>query len=144
MIPKFDNKKVLCIGEVLWDNLPNGTKPGGALLNITHHLHKNNIPVTLVSKVGTDKKGIEPLGHMKAARLKTDAIYFDDMLATSEVGVNIDGFKNIKYNISDPVVWDNLKIDMKIIDAAGTAGVVFYGSLASRNKVSRDTINLLL
>lgn len=144
MIPKFNNNKVLCIGEVLWDNLPSVTKPGGALLNIAHHLHKNNIPVTLVSKVGTDTKGIELLGHMKAAGLKTDTIYFDDMLATSEVRVNIDKFKNIKYNISDPVAWDNLKINMKIIDAAGTAGAVVYGSLASRNKVSRDTINVLL
>ncbi len=29
------------------------------MLNIAHHLHKNNIPVTLVSKVGADSKGIE-------------------------------------------------------------------------------------
>lgn len=144
MIPKFNNKRVLCIGEVLWDNLPSGTKPGGALLNIAHHLHKNNIPVTLVSKVGTDTKGIELLGHMKEAGLITDAIYIDEALPTSEVGVKIDRFKNIKYNISDPVAWDNLKINMKIVDAAGTAGAVIYGSLASRNKVSRETINVLL
>lgn len=144
MIPKFNNKRVLCIGEVLWDNLPSGTKPGGALLNIAHHLHKNNIPVTLVSKVGTDTKGIELLAHMKEVGLRTGDIYIDETLPTSEVGVYIDRFKNIKYNISDPVAWDNLKINMKIVDAAGKAGAVVYGSLASRNKVSRETINVLL
>ncbi|RLD62250.1 MAG: hypothetical protein DRJ05_00815 [Bacteroidetes bacterium] len=144
MIPKFNNKKVLCIGEVLWDNLPGGTMPGGALLNIAHHLHNKKIPVTLVSKVGTDTKGIELLGHMKEAGLKTDVIYFDDTLPTSEVDVNIDRFKNIKYSICEPVAWDNLKINMKIVDFAGTAGAIVYGSLASRNNITQDTIRVLL
>ncbi len=144
MIPKFNNKKVLCIGEVLWDNLPGGTMPGGALLNIAHHLHNKKIPVTLVSKVGTDTKGIELLGHMKEAGLKTDVIYFDDTLPTSEVDVIIDRFKNIKYSICEPVAWDNLKINMKIVDFAGTAGAIVYGSLASRNNITQDTIRVLL
>lgn len=144
MIPKFTNKKVLCIGEVLWDNLPDGTMPGGALLNIAHHLYKNNIPVTLVSKVGTDTKGITLLSHMKETGLNTDAIYFDDTMPTSEVKVYIDRFKNISYNISEPVAWDNLKINMKIVDSAGTAGAIIYGSLASRSRITRETINVLL
>ncbi len=50
--------------------------PGGALLNIAHHLHNNNIPVTLVSKVGTDSKGIELLGHMKETGLNTECNLF--------------------------------------------------------------------
>jgi len=144
MIPKFNNKNVLCIGEVLWDNLPGGTKPGGALLNTAYHLHKNGIHVTLVSKVGTDTKGVTLLGHMKETGLNTDAIYFDDTLPTSEANVKIDRFNNIRYNIIEPVAWDNLKINMKIVDYAGTAGAIIYGSLASRQKVTRETIDVIL
>lgn len=144
MIPKFNNKKVLCIGEVLWDNLPSGTMPGGALLNIAHHLYKNNIPVTLVSKVGTDTKGVTLLSHMKETGLNTEAIYFDDTMPTSEVEVYIDRFNNIRYDIGEPVAWDNLKINMKVVDYAGTSGAIIYGSLASRNKVSQETIDILL
>lgn len=144
MIPKFKNKKVLCIGEVLWDHLPDGVMPGGALLNIAHHLHKNNIPVTLVSKVGMDTKGISLLGYMKETGLNTEAIYFDDSLPTSEVEIYIDRYKNVRYHIGEPVAWDNLKINIRIIDHAGIAGAIVYSSLASRNIVTRDTINVLL
>ena len=144
MIPKFNNRKVLCIGEVLWDNLPGGTMPGGALLNVAYHLHNKNIPVTLVSKVGTDSRGIELLTYMKKAGLNTEAIYFDDTLPTSEVKINIDRLNNIRYNISEPVAWDNLRINMRIVDQAGKAGAIVYGSLASRNIVTRETIRVLL
>lgn len=144
MIPKFNNNKVLCIGEVLWDNLPGKTMPGGAILNIAHHLCKNDIDVTLISKVGTDTKGIELLAYMKEAGLNTDAIYFDDALPTSEVEIIIDRFKNIRYKIIEPVAWDNVGINMKIVDSAGTSGAIVYSSLASRNIVTRETINVLL
>lgn len=144
MIPQFNNNRILCIGEVLWDNLPGRSLPGGALLNISHHLHKKNIPVTLVSKVGADSKGIALLGRMKEIGLNTNEIYFDDKLPTSETKIIIDRLENIKYMIGGPVAWDNLKINMKIIDQAGTAGAIVYGSLASRNRVTRETINILL
>lgn len=144
MIPKFANKTVICIGEVLWDNFPDVTVPGGAMLNIAHHLHTNNIPVTLVSKVGTDSKGIELLGHMKETGLNTEAIYFDDTLSTSEVDINIDKYKKIRYDVHEPVAWDNLQINMRIVDHAGSAGAIIYDSLASRNKVTRKTIEVLL
>ena len=144
MIPKFNNKKVLCIGEVLWDNLSGGVMPGGALLNIAHHLHKQRIPVTLVSKVGMDTKGISLLGYMKKSGLNTDAIYIDDSLPTSEVEIFIDRYNNVRYHIGEPFAWDNIKINMRIVDHAGTAGSIVYGSLASRNAVTRETINVLL
>ncbi|MGZ8538962.1 MAG: hypothetical protein ACXWV9_11900 [Flavisolibacter sp.] len=36
---------VVCFGEVLWDILPSGAVPGGAPMNVTYHLHKqNNLP----------------------------------------------------------------------------------------------------
>ncbi|MCB0806978.1 MAG: hypothetical protein KDC05_14365 [Bacteroidales bacterium] len=144
MLPVFNNNKVLCIGEVLWDNLDGKSMPGGAMLNITHHLHHFGIPVTLVSKVGTDARGIELLAYMKNAGLNTEAIYFDDTSPTSEVDVAISKFRNIKYTIGEPVAWDHLGINMRIIDHAGTAGAIVYGSLASRNDVTRATIDVLL
>jgi len=144
MIPKFNNKRVLCIGEVLWDNLPSGSMPGGAMLNIAHHLYKNNIPVTLVSKVGTDPKGVNLHSHMKESGLNTDSIYFDDTMPTCEADIHIDRYKDIKYSISKAVAWDNLNISMKIVDYAGKAGAIIYGSLASRSRLTRETINVLL
>ncbi len=31
---------IICFGEVLWDMLPTGAKPGGAPLNVAVHLKK--------------------------------------------------------------------------------------------------------
>jgi fructokinase len=144
MIPEFKNNKVICIGEVLWDNLLGRAMPGGALLNVARHLHNSNIPVTLISKVGADAKGIELLGYMKDAGLNTEGIYFDESLPTSEADINIDRFKNIKYSINEAVAWDNLHINMRIVDHAGTAGAIVYGSLASRDIITRKAIDVLL
>ena len=40
---------VLCFGEVLWDILPDGMKPGGAPMNAAYHLHRNGITSNLSS-----------------------------------------------------------------------------------------------
>ena len=30
--------EVVCFGEILWDILPSGAKPGGAPMNVAYHL----------------------------------------------------------------------------------------------------------
>ena len=51
------NDKVLCFGEVLWDNLPSGPLPGGATMNVALHLSRFDINSTIASSVGNDPKG---------------------------------------------------------------------------------------
>ena len=47
----------ICYGEILWDVLPDGPQPGGALLNVSYHLNKLGMPASLVSKIGNDADG---------------------------------------------------------------------------------------
>ena len=52
---RFEN--IICYGEILWDLLPAGKKPGGAPLNVAFHLKKLGKNPILVSKTGNDQEG---------------------------------------------------------------------------------------
>ncbi|HOY51416.1 MAG TPA: PfkB family carbohydrate kinase, partial [Prolixibacteraceae bacterium] len=79
---KFNNSKILCIGEVLWDNLPSGKKPGGAPMNVALHLHNIGQTVTIASKVGKDDPGRELLDFLQQSGVDTDLIGIDEALPT--------------------------------------------------------------
>ena len=137
-------KNIICFGEVLWDVLPSGAKPGGAPLNVAIHLKKQGINPTLISKIGSDKNGDNLIEFLEDSELKTDTIQKDTKLPTSEVLVHLDENKNATYEICEPVAWDNILINPEIINIAKTADLIIYGSLASRNKTTRNTLLRIL
>ena len=58
--------EVLCVGEVLWDALPEGLFLGGAPFNVACHLRAAGITASLVSRIGDDRLGDEAM--RRAAR----------------------------------------------------------------------------
>ncbi len=141
---KLNNKKILCIGEVLWDNLPSGKKPGGAPMNVALHLHNIGQSVTIASKVGNDDPGRELVDFLRQSGMETDFIAIDEALPTSQVLVHLDQNNNATYEICDPVAWDNLTLTPALEKRASESGLFIYGSLASRNPISRSAILRLL
>ncbi len=139
---KFEN--VVCFGEVLWDMLPSGAKPGGAPLNVAIHMIKHGIQPLLISKVGNDEDGKKLLGFLAGSGLSTAMIQTDTKLPTSKVLVHLDEQKNATYEICEPVAWDNIQPDEQNQTAARSAGLLVYGSLASRNTTTRETLFQLL
>ena len=137
-------KNIICFGEVLWDMLPSGAKPGGAPLNVAIHLKKQGINPILISKVGSDRNGVNLIEFLKDSDLKTDTIQKDSKLPTSEVLVHLDENKNATYEICEPVAWDNILINHEIVNSVKTADLIIYGSLASRNKTTRNTLFRIL
>ena len=141
---RIDKKKILCIGEVLWDNLPSGKKPGGAPMNVALHLHSLGLDVSIASKVGNDEAGRELVAFLNSSGVSTDLVEVDAYLPTSQVFVHLDENNNATYEICEPVAWDNLTLTDALVKRAQESGLFIYGSLASRNPVSRDTIFRLL
>ena len=137
-------KNIVCFGEVLWDMLPTGAKPGGAPLNAAIHLEKQGVKPMLISKIGTDNNGKKLIDFLEKAELNTSTIQKDSELPTSEVLVHLDKNKNATYEICEPVAWDNITINPEIENTAKTADLIIYGSLASRNKTTRDTLFYIL
>ena len=135
---KIKNNQILCIGEILWDNLPSGAKPGGAPMNVALHLNRIGQKVSISSKVGNDEQGKKLLAFLEDSGLRTD------LIPTSEVFVHLDENNNATYEICEPVAWDNLVLTDSLISQAKSSGLIIYGTLASRNPETRKTILRLL
>lgn len=140
----IQNSKILCYGEVLWDMLPTGSKAGGAPMNVALHLHKIGAEVGLVAKVGDDNLGRELISFLKEFGLTTSMVHLDTQLPTSQVMVQLDENKNASYEICENVAWDNIQLTDTILNYARSAGVIVYGTLASRFNTSRKTLLFLL
>lgn len=142
MIPK--NKEILCIGEVLWDRLPDKSIPGGAPMNVALHLKNVGYRVMMCSSLGNDEPGKELLRFLERKGIVTDLIQTTHELPTSEVTVFLDELNNPTFDILEPVAWDRIDLTPELDEAARDVGTIVYGTLASRNEATRRTIHAVL
>lgn len=141
---KSNFSRIICYGEVLWDMLPQGKKPGGAPMNVAIHLKRLGLQPWIVSRIGEDEQGTELKQFLEKNGLNTRFIGLDRKLNTSEVLVHLDESRNAAYEICEPVAWDNVSADDELIDLAASADLIIFGSLAQRNKITRETLLKLL
>lgn len=141
---KLKNKNILCFGEMLWDRLPSGSKPGGAPMNVALHLKRFGLEPLFASRVGDDEAGKELIAFLKQNSLKTGLIQRGKTLPTSEVIVQLDSEGTPDYEICEPVEWDNIALTPKLAAKAEEAGVIVFGSLAARSEITRQTLMSLL
>ncbi len=134
------NKEIVCFGEVLWDRLPSGAKPGGAPMNVALHLNAIGINAAIASSVGNDDAGKQLLCFLQKSGVDTSLIQTDETLPTSEVLVHLDENNNATYEICEPVAWDNIQLTNDLAKKAQSAGLIIYGSLAARKQTTRETL----
>lgn len=135
--------EVLCVGEVLWDSLPEGLFLGGAPFNVACHLRAAGTTVAMVSRVGADRLGDEVVRRAARYGVATDLIQTDDALPTGFVRVHVDEQGNGAYEICEPVAWDALEATEPLLARAAHARAIVFGTLAQRNAVTRTTIERL-
>jgi fructokinase len=138
-------KKILCVGETLWDLLPEGAKAGGAPMNVALHLKKFGVEVRFAGRIGDDHLGNDLKNYLEQQGLDTGLLQVDDKFPTStaEVHLGSDG-NNVRFEIVDNVAWDRIKLSEELKNAANKADVIIYGTLASRHSVTRRTILSIL
>lgn len=136
--------EIICFGEVLWDMFPHGPQPGGAPLNVAIHLKKQEKEPLLISSVGNDQDGRDLLKYLSGQGLNTTYIQTSDHLPTGKVLVSLNESGNATYEICEPVAWDEIKLNPDIEQTAGNADLIIFGTLASRNPVTRNTLLELL
>lgn len=136
--------QILCFGEVLWDNLPSGAVPGGAPMNVALHLKRFGINSFIASSVGNDEKGQNLVVFMENSGMDTHLVQRHKTLATSEVKVWLNDQNNASFEICEPVAWDDIQLTPELLDAARNSGAIVFGSLASRNAATRNTLSSLL
>ena len=141
---KMHFNQIICFGEVLWDMLPNGAEPGGAPLNVAIHLKRFGKSPWLVSRIGNDREGNELRQYLSKAGLNLQYLQYDTNLPTSKVIVHLDESGNATYEIIEPVAWDNVHYFDVLEKLAGEADLILFGTLASRNEVTRTTLLRML
>lgn len=136
--------KVVCFGEVLWDILPTGAVPGGAPMNVAYHLHKLKKNPALITRIGIDERGAELIKKFSDHGVCTEYFQVDSKYETGKVFAKPNEHTEVVYDIVMPVAWDFIACDDSYTELASNAEFFVFGSLAARNKVSKNTLFKLL
>lgn len=143
-MPASSTGLVLVIGEVLWDALPRGLFLGGAPLNVAAHLHTLGLAVQFASRVGDDRLGREVRRRIERRGMDTTLLQSDAEWETGYVEVDLDAHGVASYTIVEPVAWDRIAWTDALAEAAASASMVVFGSLAQRTAQTRSTITRVL
>lgn len=139
-----NDHKVVCFGEVLWDILPSGAVPGGAPMNVAYHLHKQQKNPALITSIGIDEKGEQLVKTFSDYGICTDFFQVDYEHETGKVFADPNEHNEVVYDIVKPVAWDYIKWEDDFENLVSNANYFVFGSLASRNNVSKKTLFQLL
>lgn len=129
---------VVGLGEALWDVLPDGRKLGGAPANFAYHAGQFGIDTLAVSALGKDSLGDETCKELEKKGLRHVMPRLDYPTGTVQVTLDKSGVP--AYDIKEGVAWENIPFTPEIEEIAHNCRAVCFGSLAQRNKVSRETI----
>lgn len=136
--------KIVSVGEVLWDMLPDGRHLGGAPANFAYHTHSLGAQTSLVSRVGKDLAGDDILSQFRAWQLPGNFVQVDAVAETGRVTVTLDQAGVPQFTIHEPAAWDFIELTSDAFAAASQANVICFGSLAQRRIKSRQAIQQLV
>lgn len=135
--------RILGIGELLWDMLPEGPQLGGAPANYTVMAGRLGNHATIISRIGHDELGDRALEVLRPFPVDCGQIQVDPELPTGRVTVTLEEGQP-SYTIHKPVAWDSFELSEDWLGEAARADAVCFGSLAQRSEKSRRTIHTLL
>ena len=138
--------QIMCIGEIVWDLLPDGRYLGGAPLNVAVNLHRLGVPVHMISAVGNDELGDEVLHLLGNLKMPISGIQRNE-LPTGVVEVSLDNEGFPDYEIKHPAAWDTIDLSSRVEGAPWQEEGSFnpkkppkymvVGSLGFRSELSR-------
>lgn len=103
--------KIISLGEILWDVLPDAEHLGGAPFNFAFHAHTLGHEVCFVSATGTDPRGDLALQKITAANLSPRFIRRVPGHPTGIVMVTIESAAAPQYRIHRPAAYDFPALD---------------------------------
>ena len=137
-------KNIVCFGEVLWDVFPTHKKIGGAPLNVALRLQSLDNNVSIISRIGADKKGRKIKAYIVAQGVNPEYVQVDKKLKTGKVKVMLNQKGSASYNIMFPRAWDAIQLTESNKKVTEKADAFIYGSLVARDDTSRGTLYALL
>lgn len=142
-ISNGDSKSVLTMGELLWDMLPTGKKPGGAPANFVYHVAQNGVKATAITAVGDDELGHE-LVQLLTDRGVNVAAQVNDY-ETGVTAVTLDGNGIPSYDVVRDRAWDHIAFTDEVKGLVEQSDAICYGSIAAREPHgTRDAIYAMI
>lgn len=136
--------RLIGIGEVLWDMLPQGRQMGGAPANFACHAAALGAEAHVLSRVGNDEPGRSIISRLALLDVATNAIQIDPQFPTGTVDVELAPDGQPRFTILQNVAWDHIADEASGRQLVLDADAVCFGTLAQRNSVSRESIRSLL
>lgn len=134
---------VVTIGELLWDMLPDGKKPGGAPANFVYHAAQNGVKATAVTAVGDDDLGRELVSTLSDNGVNVAAQVNGYPTGVTAVSLDANGIP--EYDVVHGVAWDHIEFTEAVRDLVRQADAICYGSIAARETTgTRDAIYAMI
>ncbi len=132
--------KIVSLGEVLWDILPNAEHLGGAPFNFALHARNLGHDVCFVSAVGDDPHGQRALTRMEEVGLSTRFVRRTSDYPTGTVSVTLDAVGNPQYQIHRPAAYDFPALATLDLDALLTPPPqwIYFGTLQQMSAQAHD------
>ena len=138
----LDNRYVIGLGEILWDQFGENRRIGGAPANCVYHMAQFGHRGLVVSAIGRDADGDAIIEELEKKRLPYLLPRVD--YPTGTVDVDITDANDPQYIIHTDVAWSHIPFTEELKAIAAETKAVCYGSLAQWNVESRNTIQRFL
>jgi fructokinase len=137
-------KKITAFGEILFDVYPGVKTLGGAPFNFIYHIKKLTGKGNFISKVGDDELGTEIFNFLKLNEISSDCIAVDKEHPTGIANANLDENKIPHWEIKLNSAYDFIELSDKITSLIeGETDCLYFGTLAQRNEISKNTLSKL-
>lgn len=138
-------ERITAIGEILFDIYANSKNLGGAPLNFLYHIHKFTGKGNIISRIGNDILGNNALDFIKSSGLSADYMQIDHLHPTGVTTVLLDENKVPSFRIDEDCAYDFIESTSEINHLLNEeTDCLYFGSLAQRSEVTRNTIHGLL
>lgn len=142
--PNLHRRRIVGIGEVLWDLLPGERHIGGAPLNFSYVCSLLGERALVLSRIGNDPPGTELIHEMSRRDVDMSCVQQDAVLPTGTAAVALSADGQPVFEIQQPAAWDEFEFTAEWERMAERADAVCFGTLAQRSAESRATIRAFL
>ena len=142
---KTMKRKILSIGEIIWDVYPDKKTIGGAPLNFAAHAVLCGADSTLISAVGNDTLGDAAMEALSGFGVGSKYIRRNDK-PTGQCVVTLDANAIPRYQVLRNVAYDEIELGDADFAAFNRASydALYFGTLIQRESVSRKTVHALV
>ena len=136
--------KVTSIGEILFDVYEDQKTMGGAPFNFIYHVVKLTGQGNFISRIGDDELGQEIRQFLNKKNISLDYLQKDKNHKTGVAKAVLDERKIPTFTIEEDRAYDFIETTDDLISLVeNNTDCLYFGSLAQRNKDSRNTISKL-